>query len=365
MRDQKIVILAIAALTHAVGCEHHCHTTCEANQAEPAVFYQPFTQEASVPESRIERPAYRLTPGDTLEVSYQLRSEPTERPYQVKIADQLRIVFPYQERFNQDAIVGGDGQIRCLLIGQVRAVGRTAAELEEQLKVAYGRYLKEPELTVLIAAGNVKIEELKKAITTAPRGQSRLIPVKPDGTIDLPYVGEVYVAGRTVSEAKKLIDQKYEENELPEVEVAVQASEFAAKRIYVHGEVGAAGVIEASTPITLVQALIARGGVTPRAEQSKVLLVRRKNLPIPEAVVFDLSHDLSETGGTDGNYGGDIYLADGDIVFVPSTALAKANDWIDQVFTRGIRAVVPYNGYVGMEFGYQVHNAPQPVKLTH
>jgi hypothetical protein len=32
------------------------------------------------------------------------------------------------------------------------------------------------------------------------------------------------------------------------------------------------------------------------------------------------------------------------------------------VFTNGIRAVLPYSGNVGLNFGYQIHNAETAIK---
>ncbi len=46
----------------------------------------------------------------------------------------------------------------------------------------------------------------------------------------------------------------------------------------------------------------------------------------------------------------DIFLEDGDIVYVPRTDLAKSNEWIDQVFNRGLRGIVPYS----ISFDYQI-----------
>ncbi|HKQ47434.1 MAG TPA: polysaccharide biosynthesis/export family protein [Phycisphaerae bacterium] len=339
---------------------------------EPPELYQPFVGGAGLPEQLMNRPPYRLAPGDVLEIIYQVRNVPSDSPYELKIEDIIQIAFPYQNQFNQRLTVQGDGNIRCLLVGQVRAAGRTAGDLEDQLRHAYARYLKEPELTVVVEAANVKIVELKKAITTAPRGQSRLVPIKPDGTIDLPYIGEALVAGKTVNEAKKLLDARYAEEDLQEVEVTVQTLEFAPKRIFVMGEVQMPGGFESVAPITLLQALIRQGGPTARAMRSKIMLLRRQHLPIPQAIIFDLETLLHAQKPTE--YGAapdaslfryDSYLVDGDIIYVPPTALAVANDWIDQVFTRGIRAVFPYNGYVGVNFGYQMYNAPSSFRTKN
>ena len=46
----------------------------------------------------------------------------------------------------------------------------------------------------------------------------------------------------------------------------------------------------------------------------------------------------------------DIALEDGDIVYVPRTDIAKFNDWVDQVFNRGLRGIIPYN----LSFDYEI-----------
>ena len=361
--------IAIACISVGLaGCSRTNHCIPDSAPAEPKPLYQPVAGAQGVPEMLLDRPPYRLAPGDVLEVIFQVKNIVSDTPYELKIEDVIRLEFPYQARFDQKLTIQGDGTIRCMLVGQVRAAGRTASDLEDQLKHGYARYLKDPELTVVAESANQKITELKKAITTAPRGQSRLVPIKPDGTIDLPYVGEVLVAGKTVNQAKKLLDKLYVESDLQEVEVTVQTLEFAPKRIYVMGEVYSPGMIESVPPMSLMQALIRCGGPNGRAERSKVLLVRRQFLPLPQAVVFDMNDLLGAAKASPegrvpngSEFRWDMYLADGDIVYVPPTALAQATDWIDQVFTRGIRSVFPYSGVVGMNFGYQVYQAPSGI----
>ena len=359
--------LAVAVLSTA--CTRTDHWIPDAAPAEPPELYQPFVGGTGLPEQLLDRRPYRLNIGDVLEIIYQVRNVVTDEAYNLQIEDAIRITFPYQERFDQELTVAGDGNIQCLLLGQVRAAGYSANDLEQQLRVAYSRYIREPELTVVVEAAQVKIEELKKAITTAPRGQSRLVPIKPDGTIDLPYIGEAYVAGKTVQQAKEMLDTRYVEEDLQQVEVTVQTLEFAPRRVYVHGEVRTRGSLKFDSPITLMQALAHSGGIGPRGEITKILLVRRKHLPIPQAIVFDMSSMLAaQTATPDGLvpngsvYRHDPYLEDGDIIYVPSTLLAQTNDWIDMVFTNGIRAVFPYSGNVGLNFGYQLHNGETAIK---
>ncbi|MFQ5423589.1 MAG: polysaccharide biosynthesis/export family protein [Phycisphaerae bacterium] len=369
--DRHGVVRALVGvmLCAAAGCSRTNHRIPDGFPPKPPEMYQPFVGGTGSPEASVSRPPYRLAVGDVIEVIYHVKNVPTPGGYRMKIEDVIRLRFPYQEQFDQEVTVGGDGRIRCLLVGDIRAVGYTASELEEQVKRAYARYIRDPELTVTTEAANVKIVELKKAITTAPRGQSRLVPIKSDGTIDLPYVGEVLVAGKTVKAAKRILDALYIDNDLEEVEVTVQMLNFAPRHIYVMGEVLDPGVVETVAPMTLFQALIVKGGPTVRADRSKVLVIRREHLPVPEAVVVDMDAMLYATRpGPDGRmpdgslFRYDLYLTDGDILYVPPTALAKATDWIDQVFTKGIRSVLPYSGNVGINFGYDIRSAPVSVK---
>jgi polysaccharide export outer membrane protein len=363
------MIVAMLPMIAICACSRTDQRIPDAFPAEPHDIYQPFVGGTGLPEQLIERPPYRLCCGDVIEIIYQVKNVISDKPYELKIEDVINIEFPYQQQFDQERTVSADGNIRVKLLGEVRAAGQTARDLEDYLRHGYAKYIRDPEITVAVKAANVKITELKKAITTAPRGQSRLVPVKPDGTIDLPYVGEVLVAGKTVREAKRLLDRLYTENDLQEVEVTVQTLEFAPRRIYVMGEVPSPGLIESQAPITLIQALTRLGGVTTRADKRNILLVRRQYLPIPEAVIFDLdailsgkiaAHDGKNPDGSAFQY--DMYLADGDYVYVPPSGLAQATDWIDMVFTRGIRSVFPYSGNVGLNFGYEIRQAPTTVK---
>lgn len=332
-------------------------------------FYQTPAQFTALQASLIERPDYRLNVGDTLEIIYHVEAvTPEGKDYQLQREDVVTIRFPYDEKYNQDVTIQNDGKIRLLLVGPVRAIGMTLEQLQEQLRGLYSRYIRDPELTCNVQAANIKIVELKKAITTAPRGQSRLVPIKPDGTIDLPYIGEALAFGKTVKELRRELKNRYIEVDLGEIDVTVQTLEFAPRRVFVMGEVWGQGMITIYAPITALQAITSAGGITPRGDQQRVMLIRRYGLPVPEAIVMDVDSMLEATRPSpqgvvpDGSiFRYDPWLADGDILYVPPTELARANDWIDQVFTRGIRSVLPYDASVGMNFGYQIYSPPTTV----
>jgi polysaccharide export outer membrane protein len=238
--------------------------------------------------------------------------------------------------------------------------------LEAELKQKYSEYFKDADLTITFQSANIKIEELKKAITTAPRGQSRLMPVKPDGKITLPFLTDTLAYGKTIEELKSELDNKYQNDAgIPELEVTVQILAVAPRKIYVFGEVNRPGIIEVSNMITLTQAVAIAGGTNTRADSTKILVVRRKDMPSPEGVVVDLDQMLSSIIKVDGierpdakKWTRDFWLDDYDLVYVPTSSMTKSNDWINQVFTRGIYSVVPFSTSVNMGFGYQTYNAP-------
>jgi len=267
-----------------------------------------------------------------------------------------------RERYEYDA-VQQRWKTRPVVVEQV---GLTAGDLEELLIEEYTEHLREPELTVTVEQANFKIDELKKAITTAPRGQSRLMPVKPDGTIDLPFIGEVLAYGKTVQQLKEDVETAYAQVDLPEISVTVQMNDWAPQKYFVLGEVNGPGLIKLKTPATLLQILSAAGGANPRAARDKVMVIRRKGMPVPEATIVDLTSLVTKSPQAKAgdvpdfsNLRFDFFLADGDIVYIPSTKLAKAGDWVDQVFVRIIRGVLPYQFYTGLNFGYDLHRETQ------
>lgn len=373
----------VASFSVIIGCTD----TQKIKTTEPLIskpeFYQPLMQASAIPEKRVSFPEYRLNIGDIIEIIYHVKHI-VEHEYRFHTEDIITIKFPYQPQYDQTVTITPDGKIRLLLIGEVDCfkwvekdgrrirVGKTIKELADELREKYSKFIKDPDLTVSFKAANVKIEELKRAITTSPRGQSRLMPVKPDGNITLPYIKDIRAYGKTVEELHADINRAYEEIGLPEIEVTVQLLEPAKQKIFVMGEVRNPGLINAPGRITITQALAMAGGLTPRAADDRILIVRRKHLPLPEAVIVNLKRILDTKAfaktladGKDGAsslmasrlWQSDFWLDDYDLVYVPRSDLAETNDWIEQVFTRGIYGVLPFTSSVGIGFSYELHDA--------
>jgi polysaccharide export outer membrane protein len=287
-------------------------------------------------------------------VRHQMNEE-----YRIKVQDIIIIRFPYQRSLDQTEQVHSDGMLHLDLIPSVKAYGLTIDELKKKLVGLYSTVLKNPELTVTFKESNVKIRELKEAITTSPRGQSRLVPITPDGTLSLPFIINVRAAGRTANEVHEVINQAYQDIGLSELEVTVNVQAVAPLRVFVFGEVKSPGAVlnepDMSTSVSemsLLQAIAQSGGYLPgRAELSMVTLMRRRHLPKPEIAlinVFQLLENRKRACGKSAivdssKHRYDIWLEDGDVIYVPTSEIAKRADYIELVWTRGIRAVTNHS----------------------
>lgn len=320
--------------------------------------YSAFTPDVAIPEKLMVRRDYRLNPGDQLEIIYHVKADADpDQPYKLQIEDVIDIRFPFNPELDQRQTVHSDGHVTLLLTGRVKAIGLTSEDLTKTLVQRYSRYLKDPAISVAFEESNVKIKELEKAITTAPRGQSRLVPIKPDGKISLPFIRDIMAAGKTIDELHTDLNAAYLKAKIEEIEVTVNVQTVSPQQIYVYGEVSRPGRLLLDHQSTLLQAVGAAGGIRPTGARNKVILVRRKNLPVPEGVVLDFQAIMeAERKVGDQNIPDfsllryDICLADGDVIYVPRSDLARNNDWINQVFALGLRGIVPYN----VAFDYQI-----------
>lgn len=102
---------------------------------------------------------------------------------------------------------------------------------------------------------------------------SRTVPVRPDGKITLPLVGEVEVAGRTPSQVADGVGAALSPF-VREPKVAVIVREVNSPRIFVLGEVARPGAHLLRGRVTLLQALALSGGFTPFADPESVVLLR-------------------------------------------------------------------------------------------
>jgi protein involved in polysaccharide export with SLBB domain len=82
---------------------------------------------------------YALTEGEVARADYRLQ-----------IGDRIDIKFPYQSRENQELPVRPDGKISLEVTGEIVVEGMTPHEVEEVIKERSAKYLRNPEVTVIV-----------------------------------------------------------------------------------------------------------------------------------------------------------------------------------------------------------------------
>lgn len=97
---------------------------------------------------------------------------------------------------------------------------------------------------------------------------SRSVQVGDSGTVGLPLLGEVTVAGKTAREIENELAQKLKANYLQNPQVTVFVKEFNSQRVTIEGAVKKTGVYPLRGRTTLLQALSLAEGLDPSADNS-------------------------------------------------------------------------------------------------
>jgi polysaccharide export outer membrane protein len=139
------------------------------------------------------------------------------------------------------------------------------------------------------------------------------------GNINLPLGGEVPVAGLTVSEAQKAVEDSYRDGRYlrtPQVTINVEA--YAAREVSIQGQVRSAGryPLPIETSMTVLELVTRAGGFTDTAKGPAVNVTRIS--PDGKKKVYTIDVDSLLKGKDRANISDNsLMLEPGDIVFVP------------------------------------------------
>lgn len=134
-------------------------------------------------------------------------------------------------------------------------------------------------------------------------------PIRRDGMISMPLIGEVKAVGKTPAELEKDLVDLYSTQLLSkEVMVEVQSSSFP---VYVSGSVLRPGKVMSDHPITALEAVMEAGGYdNTKANLKGVTIIRHEGSSTRNYIV-----NLKRV--VDGKSSESFYLKPGDIVIVP------------------------------------------------
>jgi protein involved in polysaccharide export with SLBB domain len=122
-----------------------------------------------------------------------------------------------------------------------------------------------------VGSGDVFIMEV-----VGEKDLPREYQVASDGSVELPYLHTVAVAGLEPQEIARLVRKLLiEKGILSDPSVVVQIKEYNSRRVTILGQVAKPGTFPYTPGLTLIQALSQAGGLTGIANLDRVNLTRR------------------------------------------------------------------------------------------
>jgi polysaccharide export outer membrane protein len=162
-------------------------------------------------------------------------------------------------------------------------------------------------------AGDYRIgpEDLLQVFVWKNDTLSRVVPVRPDGHISLPLLGDVRAEGLTPVQLRDTLTERYGDY-MPVPEVSVIVVEVRSFKVSVMGEVLKPGRFELKSATTALDAIALAGGFSPFASRSRVVILR----PTASAGMTRIPFNYNKVVAAGGE-GENLWLRPGDIVLVP------------------------------------------------
>lgn len=253
---------------------------------------------------------YVLGPEDVIEIVVWSHGDLIRRPepeYEIGPGDSVEVAVWPQTEFSRMAVVRTDGAISFPPIGELQVVGLTPKRLAERLTEGLRPLARTPRVTVVVVGMKVSRPNVIEIF-----GRSRTVPVRFDGKVGLPILGDVYVGGMTPEQAADRIAAGLG-NHVRSPRVTVLVKEFKGKKVSILGQVGTPGQYKLREPARLVEAIAMAGGTTFAARLKEVVVITG-NPDSQRTITVDLERVLK---GQDAR--GNLLLQPNDVVFVPGT----------------------------------------------
>jgi protein involved in polysaccharide export with SLBB domain len=191
----------------------------------------------------------------------------------------LEIKFPYHSQLNEVMRIRPDGKLQFQMVGTVVAEGLSPEELRDELRKRYARFLKVPELSVMVRS--VTTQNVRVRGGTGRAGLANLRPAIITRAVQLPQV-------------------------------------------FVGGEVGRPGVLAYRPGLSLLQALVEAGGQLPTGDASQLVVLRRTAAEGVDVLRPKLSVDYMRAPDQD------VVLQPFDVVLLPKSDQASLADRLNQ-----------------------------------
>ncbi len=131
------------------------------------------------------------------------------------------------------------------------------------------------------------------------------LPVRPDGKISIPLIGDVKVEGLTPAQVKNLVTQKLRKF-ITDASVTVFVKEINSINISITGEVTVPGTYKVNRPITLLHLFSLSQGFTDKADLKNSFLLRKEKKMDIDFYALVRKGDISQN----------VWLQSNDLIFI-------------------------------------------------
>ncbi len=245
--------------------------------------------------------------------------------------DSIEISVYRQSDLDRKVQVDSFGKIMFPLIGDIKAAGKTAFELRDEIQYRLSKYIKNPQVSVDVTSTESLI--LDDLSISAQIGTS--------GKIMYPLIGDVQAAGKGTFELRNEIQQRLSKY-LVDPQVTINVSTIQSQKVHVLGEVKSPGTFILDKKIFALEAISKAGGFSNDANEGKVLLLRDEK-GMPKVTILNL--EIKKMIKNEKIYK-NVPLKNGDIVFVPPSLIANVERFmvrfsnIIEPFTSLERAII-------------------------
>ena len=153
----------------------------------------------------------------------------------------------------------------------------------------------------------------------------RKLQIDPSENIQFPLIGEIRASGLTISQLREEMTGRLGRY-LVDPQVDISVSNLKNLRLYVLGEVKVPGTYEWRKGMSAWECISLAGGFNTDADQENILLVRGEN---SRTVIKSVNLKIILSGE---NPVQDIYLQNGDVVYVLPTTIADVQRFMNRLY---------------------------------
>jgi len=167
-------------------------------------------------------------------------------------------------------------------------------------------------------------DTLDISVTTAPELSRQAVIIAPDGRVQMPLIGTIQAAGRTVEDLQTTISEGLS-SELRDPRVFVAATNFGSQQIFVSGQVNQPGIYPLPGQIGPLQAIAMAGGALSTANTKQVILMRRLPGGEVKSAVYNIKKGVLDPRAAEW---GPVQRFD--VIHINATLIAQQNQFVQE-----------------------------------